>query len=95
MACAVMFGRERVQTCVAQVPCAKFRGQPEISAAEVKRRVAAYKAGKRSGTGTSAVAACAQQTGLWPGPHGWVHDERRTPAISDCLTAAAGKQKRP
>ena len=29
-----------------------------------------------------------------PRPHGWFYDERRTPAINDCLTAAAGKQKR-
>ena len=94
MACGIMFGRERAQACVAQVPCSKFRGQPAISTAEVRRRVAAYRAGLRSGTGPSVVAACAQQTGLWPGPNGWVYDERRTPAVSDCLTGAAGKQKR-
>ena len=94
VACAIMFGRERAPACVAQIPCTKFRGQPEISAAEVRRRVAAYKAGMRSGTGPSVVATCAQQTGLWPGPNGWVYDERRTPAVSDCLTGAASKQKR-
>ena len=95
MACALMVGRERAQTCIEQLPCSKYRGQPDISAAEVRRRVAAYKARKRNGTTTSVIASCARQTGLWPGPRGWFYDERRMPAINDCLTAAAGsKQKR-
>jgi hypothetical protein len=92
MVCALMVGRERAPTCIAQLPCSKYRGQPDISAAEVRRRVAAYKAGKRNSPTNSVIASCARQTGLWPGPHGWFYDERRMPAINDCLTAGSKKR---
>ena len=48
------------QVCIEQVPCAKYRGQTEISAAAVRRIAAAAKARKRNaGSSNSAYELCA------------------------------------
>ena len=91
MACALIGGRERAPACVERVPCAKYSGQPEVSAAEVRRRVAAVKAGKTNPN--SVFVNCARRAGAMPGPRGWLYYERQVPAIDACVAAANRKRQ--
>jgi hypothetical protein len=92
--CVLTAGRERAQTCIEQVPCAKYRGQPAVSEAEVRRRVAAYKAGKRNNGTPSTFVDCARRAGARPGPRGWLYNERQVPAMNACITARAGNNRK-
>ena len=92
--CALMVGRERAPTCIERVPCAKYRGQPEISAAAVRRVAAAAKARLRTnGSSNSVLINCTRQTGATPGPRGWLYYERQVPAIDACVAAANRKPR--
>jgi hypothetical protein len=96
-ACALIAGRELTGACIERVPCAKYRGQPEISAAAVRRFAAAYNAGKRrtaSASDRSIRVKCLRQAGARRGPRGWLYRERQVPAIDACVTAArSGNRK--
>ena len=93
MACALVAGRERAPECIARVPCTKYSGQPEVGAAEVRRRVAAVKAGKKNPSANSAFVNCARQAGARPGPRGWLYNERQVPAMDACVAAANRKRQ--
>jgi hypothetical protein len=92
MACAIAAGRERAPACIARIPCAKYSGQPEVSAAEVRRRVAAVKTARAKNPANFAFVNCARQAGATPGPRGWLYYERQVPAIDACVTAANRKR---
>jgi hypothetical protein len=90
MGCVLIAGRERAPACIARVPCAKYSGQEEVSAAEVRRRVAAVKAGKKNPN--SVRVNCVRQSGARPGPRGWLYSERHVAAIDACVAAANRKR---
>jgi len=89
LGCALFAGRALAPACIERVPCSKYSGQPEVSAAEVRRRVAAVKAGKNNPN--SVFVNCARQAGARPGPRGWLYNERQVPAIDACVAAANRK----
>lgn len=93
MACTLIIGRERAPACIERVPCSKYSGQPDVSAAEVRRRVAAVKADKKNPSANSVFVNCARQAGATPGPRGWLYYERQVPAINACVTAANRKRQ--
>jgi hypothetical protein len=63
MACALFIGRERAPACIERVPCSKYSGQPDVGAAEVRRRVARVKAEKKNPSANSVFVNCARRTG--------------------------------
>ena len=93
MACALFIGRERAPACIERVPCSKYSGQPDVGAAEVRRRVARVKAEKKNPSANSVFVNCAQRTGAHPGRRGWFYYERQVPAIDACVAAANRKRQ--
>jgi hypothetical protein len=87
MGCVLTAARGRAPECIARIPCAKYRGQEEVSAAEVRRRVANLKAAR-----SNVQLQCVRRSGARPGPRGWLFNERQVPAIDACIAAANSKR---
>jgi hypothetical protein len=88
MGCALTAARARVAECIARIPCAKYSGQADVGAAEVRRRVAALKTAR-----SNVRVQCVRQSGARPGPRGWLYNERQVPAIDACIIAAASRKR--